>query len=133
MDNLKSWVTKTPGVCGGDACIRTTRHTVHGLVEWKRLGVSDERLLTMFDPPLTRDDLDAAWAYAAEHPDEIEQVLWANRAAGVEHGPGTPPPADLIAEGRRLGLSEDAIRDAFLPPLTDEEWAAVNPARSGAA
>jgi uncharacterized protein (DUF433 family) len=53
MDKAKSWVTKTPDVCGGEACIRTTRHTVHGLVEWKRLGVSNERLLTMFEPPLT--------------------------------------------------------------------------------
>ncbi len=30
--NKKSWVQKTPGVCGGDACIRNTRITVHGLV-----------------------------------------------------------------------------------------------------
>ena len=29
----KSWVQKTPGVCGGDACIRNTRITVRGLAE----------------------------------------------------------------------------------------------------
>src|SRR5207247_5286170 len=116
---------KTPGVCGGEACIRTTRHTVHGLVEWNRLGVSDERLLTMFDPPLTQADLDAAWKYAAEHPNEIERALWADRAAMVEHGPGAPPPSALIEEGRELGFSDDDIRDAFEPPLSADEWPAA--------
>jgi uncharacterized protein (DUF433 family) len=81
MTTATSWITKTPGVCGGDACIRTTRHTVAGLVEWKRLGVSDERLLTMLDSPLTQADLDTAWAYAAEHPDEIEQAIRENAEA----------------------------------------------------
>jgi len=125
MDKTKSWVTKTPEVCGGDACIRTTRHTVHGLVEWKRLGVSDERLLAMFQPPLTQADLDAAWQYAAEHPAEIERALWEDRATMVEHGPETPPPVDLIEEGRRLGLSDEVIRDAFMPPLSAEELLAA--------
>ena len=45
MDQPKSWVTKAPNVCGGDACIRTTRHTVHGLVEWKKMGLTDSRIL----------------------------------------------------------------------------------------
>ena len=39
----KSWVTATPGVCGGEPCIRNTRHTISGLVEWKQLGLTDER------------------------------------------------------------------------------------------
>jgi hypothetical protein len=29
----KSWVQKTPGVCGGDACMRNTRITVWGLAQ----------------------------------------------------------------------------------------------------
>jgi hypothetical protein len=40
-----SWVSKTPGVCGGDACIHATRATVWGLVEWRRLGLSDAEIL----------------------------------------------------------------------------------------
>jgi hypothetical protein len=31
----KSWVQKTPGVCGGRACIRNTRITVWGLVNFR--------------------------------------------------------------------------------------------------
>jgi uncharacterized protein (DUF433 family) len=123
MDNSNSWVTKTPGVCDGDACIRTTRHTVHGLVEWKRLGLTDAGILERH-PDLTQADLDAAWRYAAEHPHEIERSMWLDRAAMVEHQAGSPPPAELIDEGRRLGLSDMQIREAFVPTLSAEEWAA---------
>ena len=133
MATATSWISKTPGVCGGEACIRTTRHTVSGLVEWKRLGVSDEKLITMFSPPLTQDDLDAAWAYAAENALEIETSLWADRVADCERKPGHPLPAELIAEGRRLGLSSEVIRRAFIPPLTVEEWADIDHTTNGAA
>jgi Uma2 family endonuclease len=37
----ESWVRQTPGVCGGEPCIRETRYTVSGLVQWRSLGLSD--------------------------------------------------------------------------------------------
>jgi len=40
-----SWIEKTPGVCGGEAWIRHTRHTVAGLVQWRALGLTDGRIL----------------------------------------------------------------------------------------
>ena len=79
MDTATSWVTKTPGVCGGDACIRTTRHTVHGLVEWKKLGLTDARILE-HHPDLTQADLDAAWEYYKEHKEEIDTDILENEA-----------------------------------------------------
>jgi uncharacterized protein (DUF433 family) len=69
-----SWIQKTPNVCGGDACIRNTRISVPGLVEWKKLGRTDARLLEGY-PGLTQADLDAAWAYYEANPDEIEQAI----------------------------------------------------------
>ena len=41
----KSWVQKTLGVLGGDPCIRNTRIAVSGLVEWRKLGMSDGEIL----------------------------------------------------------------------------------------
>jgi type III restriction enzyme len=76
----KSWVQKTPGVCGGDACIRNTRITVHGLVHYRQLGFSDERLLEMIQG-LTPDDLAAAWEYGADHAAEIEEAIRLNEEA----------------------------------------------------
>ncbi len=76
----KSWVQRTPGVCGGDARIRDTRITVHGLVEWRQLGLSDAQIRDAI-PGLTQDDLDAAWAYYAGHREEIDQAIRADREA----------------------------------------------------
>ena len=58
----KSWIQTSPGVCGGEPCMRTTRHTVAGLVEWKKQGVTDARILE-HHPELTLVDLAAAWDY----------------------------------------------------------------------
>ena len=74
MTTATSWISKTSNVCGGDACIRTTRHTVHGLVEWKQRGLSDTRILE-HHPDLTRADLEAAWDYYDQHREEIEQAI----------------------------------------------------------
>jgi uncharacterized protein (DUF433 family) len=76
----KSWVQKTPGVCGGDACIRDTRITVHGLVEWRHLGLTDAQILDAI-AGLTQADLDAAWDYYARHRDEVDQVIRDDREA----------------------------------------------------
>ena len=76
----KSWVQKTPNVCGGDACIRNTRITVHGLVHYRQLGLSDQRLLEVIQG-LTPDDLAAAWDYYATHATEIEEAIRLNEEA----------------------------------------------------
>ena len=73
-------IQKTPGVCGGDACIRHTRITVHGLVHYRQLGFTDERLLEMIQG-LTQDDLAAAWDYSASYPAEIEEAIRLNEEA----------------------------------------------------
>lgn len=73
-------VLKTPTVMGGKACIGGTRIAVWTLVEWKKLGVSDDGLLRDY-PDLTADDLHAAWDYYGEHPREIDaDILENNRA-----------------------------------------------------
>jgi uncharacterized protein (DUF433 family) len=73
-------IIKTPGVCGGDARIQGTRISVWGLEEWRRLGWSDARILDAF-PQLQPDDLAAAWAYVAQHSEEIEQAIRENQEA----------------------------------------------------
>ena len=69
-----------PVVCGGDACVGMSRLTVSGLVEWRRLGMSDDQLLADFET-LTPEGLAAAWEYAASHEDEIEQAILAEEKA----------------------------------------------------
>ncbi len=68
---------KKPGVCGGDACIASTRIPVWVLVNYRRLGCSDTELLKNY-PTLRSSDLANAWVYAEAHPDEIETAIREN-------------------------------------------------------
>ncbi len=76
----ESWIQKTPEVCGGDARIRNTRHSVWGLVEWRTLGLSDAKILE-HHPDLTQADLEAAWAYYARNREEIVRAIQENAEA----------------------------------------------------
>lgn len=67
-------IQKNPGVCGGEASIRNTRHTVAGLVQWRKLGLADARILE-HHPDLTEADLQAAWSYYDSHRDEIDRAI----------------------------------------------------------
>ena len=70
-------ITKTEGVCGGDACIRGHRIPVWVLVGYRRLGTSDADLLRNY-PSLSPADLEAAWEYAAANAEEIERAIREN-------------------------------------------------------
>ena len=76
-------IEKTPGVCGGSACVTNTRISVWGLVEAQRLGYSEADLLTSY-PSLSATDLANAWAYAAAFADEIETEIRENDAVMSE-------------------------------------------------
>ena len=78
----KNWrgITKTPGVCGGEACIRNTRIPVWVLVDARRIGYSETDLLESY-PTLNAADLANAWAYASLFPDEIELAIQENEEA----------------------------------------------------
>jgi uncharacterized protein (DUF433 family) len=116
-------IQKTPGVCGGQACIRQTRIAVWMIVNARRLGGTDADLLADY-PGLGQADLDACWDYYRDHPLEIEQCIWFNdTAANVPDG--TPPPAWVLVSGRLLGLTDDQIRESFEPPLPAAALAAA--------
>lgn len=69
-----SAIQKTPGVCGGHACVRNTRIPVWTLVSYHQQGADNTELLRNF-PGLTLQDLNSAWAYYNRHQDEINQIL----------------------------------------------------------
>ena len=57
--------------------MRDTRITVWGLVAYRRLCMSDTEIMLAVQG-LTPVDLEAAWEYAAAHPDEIDEAIRAN-------------------------------------------------------
>jgi uncharacterized protein (DUF433 family) len=80
LGNDSRGITKTPGICGGTACITNTRIPVWTLIEARTLGYSEADLLTSY-PTLTATDLTQAWIYAETHPEEITAAIQFNEAA----------------------------------------------------
>ena len=70
-------ITKTPDLCGGDACIRGHRIPVWGLVRLRQLGATTPKILEAY-PPLAPADLEAAWEYYEANPQEINQAILEN-------------------------------------------------------
>jgi uncharacterized protein (DUF433 family) len=73
-------IHRTPGVCGGDACVGMTRIAVWMLEDARRQGVGDLELLKDY-PGLSVFDLEAAWQYVEAHGEEIAQAIHRNRDA----------------------------------------------------
>ncbi|MEB3340575.1 DUF433 domain-containing protein [Okeania sp.] len=80
LANIYSGIEKTPGVCGGDACIAGTRIPVWVLVNARRLGMSESELLQDY-PTLRVTDIANAWVYAEANAEEIERAIQENEEA----------------------------------------------------
>ena len=62
-------ITVNPSVCHGKACIRGTRMMVSAILDNLAAGVSADEILADY-PSITREDIHAAVAYAAELANE---------------------------------------------------------------
>lgn len=83
LNNSWPGITKTPDVCGGDACIAKTRLPVWLFVSLRRQGSSDAELL-QFYPQLNAANLVNVWTYAEANSEEIETALREEAAAMMQ-------------------------------------------------
>jgi len=63
-------ITTDPAVRGGKPCVRDTRVTVSDVLEYLAGGMTEDEILSDF-PYLTRDDIRATLAFAAERERRI--------------------------------------------------------------
>jgi len=78
-------ISKTPGVCGGKACIAGTRIRVMDIVVLLERGLSPERMLEHYSSrPLTLAEVHSALAYYYDHKDEIEADFRSDESAKAE-------------------------------------------------
>lgn len=78
-------ISKTPGVCGGKACIAGTRIRVMDIVVLLERGLSPERMLEHYSSrPLALAEVHSALAYYYDHKDEIEADLRRDESAKAE-------------------------------------------------
>ena len=75
-----SGITRRSHPDGIEACVRDTNVNVWSLVQRRQLGLSDARILESVQG-MTPADLEAAWAYYADHPSEIEDAIRRNTEA----------------------------------------------------
>lgn len=80
LGNTWRGIEKTPGVCGGDACISGTRIPVWVLVNARNINISEAQLLKDY-PTLSATDLTNAWVYASIYSEEIETAIRENEEA----------------------------------------------------
>jgi uncharacterized protein (DUF433 family) len=80
-DSANDRITKTPGVCGGSACIAGHRIRVADIVVWhEQRGYSADEIVGFF-PGLSLSDVHSALAYYFDHREEIQSDLAADREA----------------------------------------------------
>lgn len=65
-------ISKTPGVCGGKACIAGHRIRVLDIAIYHDMGKMPGEIVQMF-PSITEADVHAAIAYYLDHREEIEE------------------------------------------------------------
>ncbi len=72
------YVTRTPGILGGEPIIAGTRTPVRAIVEYWRLGIPPEEIPTHL-PHLTLAQVFDALSYFSDHQDEIGRYIELNR------------------------------------------------------
>ena len=90
MPTSTEHIAKTPGICGGRACIAGHRIRVADIVVWhERRGYSPDEIVALF-PGLALGDVHAALAYYFDHRSEIEADLQADDTLARQLGPTQP-------------------------------------------
>ena len=74
IDGVWPGISKTPGVMGGEACIRESRIPVWLMVSYRRMGSSEAEILENY-PTLTAQDLVNSWHYAEQYGTEIDEAI----------------------------------------------------------
>jgi uncharacterized protein (DUF433 family) len=83
-------ISKTPGICGGRACIAGHRIRVADIVVWhERRGYSPDEIVAMF-PGLTLGAVHAALAYYFDHREEIDGDLLHDESLAATLGTTQP-------------------------------------------
>lgn len=80
MADWRDIITVEPGKRSGQPCIRGMRITVRDVLEYLAGGMSVDEVLVDF-PDLTREDIQACFAFAAERERRLAPAGWPSSAA----------------------------------------------------
>jgi uncharacterized protein (DUF433 family) len=97
VNDITQHITKTPGVCGGRACIAGHRVRVQDIVVWhEKRGYSPDEIVDMF-PGISLADVYAALTYYFDNRQEIEDEFKKadDKAGWVKANIASKIPAEL--------------------------------------
>jgi uncharacterized protein (DUF433 family) len=95
-------ISRTPGVCGGKACVAGHRVRVLDIVVChEHQGMTPDEIVCHY-PTITLADVHAALAYYFEHIDEIQQEMRAERAFANEFRRRNPSLLDARLNQQRI-------------------------------
>jgi uncharacterized protein (DUF433 family) len=95
-------ITRTPGICGGRACIAGHRVRVLDIVVWyEHQGMTPDEIVSHV-PTITLADVHAALAYYFDHVEDIQEEIRSERALVEETHPGHPSLLEAKLRQQRL-------------------------------
>ncbi|MCU1235687.1 MAG: hypothetical protein JWP63_3654 [Candidatus Solibacter sp.] len=98
----ESRITRTPGVCGGKACIAGHRVRVIDIVAWyEHQGMTPDDIVSHI-PSITLVDVHTALAYYFGHIEEIREEMRAEREKAEEFRKANPSVLDAKLRRQRL-------------------------------
>jgi uncharacterized protein (DUF433 family) len=98
-------ITKTPGVCGGRACIAGHRVRVLDIAIWhEQQGLTPDEIVSQI-PSITLADVHAALAYYYDHREEIQDEIRLEREQAEEFRRNNPSLLDAKLSGGKLTAS----------------------------
>jgi len=92
-ETITQRITKTPGVCGGRACIAGHRIRVMDIVAWHEEEAKTPAEIVEMFPSITLSDVHSALAYYYDHVDEIQQEMREHEEMVERHRPSPDSPA----------------------------------------
>ena len=96
-------ISRTPGVCGGRACIAGHRVRVLDIVVWhEHQGMTPDEIVNHI-PSITLSDVHYALAYYFDHVEEIREEMRAERALVEEMRQKYPSALDAKLRRRPSG------------------------------
>lgn len=82
--SMQERIIRTPGICGGKACIAGHRVRVLDIVVWhEHQGMTPDEIVSHV-PSITLADVHTALAYYFDHIEEIREEMRAERAFAEE-------------------------------------------------
>ena len=95
-------ITRTPGICGGKACIAGHRVRVLDIVVWhEHQGMTPDEIVSHV-PTVTLGDVHAALAYYFDHIEDIQQEMRDERAFAEEFRRSNPSLLEAKLRQERL-------------------------------